>query len=307
MSPPRPHKRTGLPCTVLFVDVCGSTELYARFGNARGLAALATTLEILSQVALHHLGTIIKKIGDGVLCTFPTAADAAQGAAEMHRAVRQAMALADTGIKTLAVRVGFHSGPVISRKDDVFGDAVNVAARLVGMAKPGQTIIAKETVNALSGGSSVRFVCSTEVKGKTRPFDLFEVIWDHNNLTVMRPATRTKAPTTRLTVAFGALTVEVGRQRPVIHMGRAPDNEIVVPHAVASRVHARIEYRRGRFVLVDQSLNGTYLNLQGGREVALRREEMALEGSGLIGLGASAATQQEQCVRFAVHGVTSPD
>jgi adenylate cyclase len=300
MSPASERKRTGLPCCVLFVDVCGSTKLYSTLGNARGQAAIANALELLSQVAVRHLGTTVKKIGDGALCTFPTAADAAQAAAEMHRAVRQSVTTPDFDIKSLDVRVGFHSGPVIARRADIFGDAVNVAARMVQLAKPGQTIVAKQTVRELPKGTSVRFIGSTEVKGKSEVFDLYEIIWEHKNLTVMRAVTETKPRSTKLTVTFGSATLEVGHRRPVIHMGRAPDNEIVVPHAVASRVHARIEYRRGRFILVDQSLNGTYLNPHGGAEVALRREEIALEGSGFISLGKSAATQRELCVRFAI-------
>jgi pSer/pThr/pTyr-binding forkhead associated (FHA) protein len=81
-------------------------------------------------------------------------------------------------------------------------------------------------------------------------------------------------------------------------MGRGPENEIVTPDPLASRVHAQIEYRRNRLVLIDQSLNGTYLHTQGKPEVILRRDEAALEGSGLIGLGKSTAAQHAQCVRY---------
>jgi adenylate cyclase len=66
-------------------------------------------------------------------------------------------------------------------------------------------------------------------------------------------------------------------------------------------MHARIERRRGRFMLVDQSLNGTYLRRDGMPEVMLRREEVGLEGSGLICLGTSTETQPSLCVRFTVH------
>jgi class 3 adenylate cyclase len=292
-------KRTGLPCTVLFVDVCGSTKLYSTLGNERGQAAIEKTLDFLSQVATRYLGTIIKKTGDGLLCTFATAREAADASADMHRCVRKGLTLPSL-VRSLAIRVGFHSGPVLSRGADIYGDAVNVAARMVAQAKAGQIIVAKETVKALPKGMSVRHVASTEVKGKHGLFDLFEIIWDHQNLTVMRAPMSERRRDSKLTVRFGEATAEVGSTRPVIHLGRGPDNEIVVPHPIASRVHARIEYRRGRFVLVDQSLNGTYLMVKGGTEVALRRDEIVLEGSGIIGLGRSAANQGDQCVRFAI-------
>jgi hypothetical protein len=65
-------------------------------------------------------------------------------------------------------------------------------------------------------------------------------------------------------------------------------------------VHARIEFRRDRFVLIDQSLNGTYVQMQGAPETVLRRDEIVLDASGLIGLGKSTAAQQQLCVRFMV-------
>ena len=76
-------------------------------------------------------------------------------------------------------------------------------------------------------------------------------------------------------------------------MGRGPENEFVVPDPMASRVHARIEYRRDRFLLIDQSLNGTYLQMHGMKEVALRRDETVLEKSGIISLGKSATENRE--------------
>src|SRR5438874_365630 len=84
--------------------------------------------------------------------------------------------------------LGFHYGPVISQGSDVFGDAVNVAARVVAHAKPGQIFLTQETARELPKvvEANVRFVGSTQVKGKTEPVDLFEVIWDRENLTQAR-------------------------------------------------------------------------------------------------------------------------
>jgi adenylate cyclase len=295
-------KRTGLPCTVLFVDVCGSTKLYDTLGNTRAQAVIAKTLAVLSQAASRHAGTIVKTIGDEVMCTFASARDAAGAAADMQQSVKQAIVNGDIDVKSLAVRVGFHSGPVISHSADVFGDTVNVAARLIAHAKPGQILFAKQTLRLLPNatGVGVRFVGSAEVKGKQGLVELFELLWDPHNLTAAQNIIKTKPGNTRATVRFGQVAIEVDFNRPVIRMGRGPENEVVVPDPLASRVHAQIEYHRDRVVLVDQSLNGTYLQMQGKSEVILRRDEIALEGTGMISLGKSTAAQQEQCVRFAV-------
>lgn len=294
-------QRTGLPRTVLFVDICGSTKLYETLGNARAQSIIAKTLALLSQSATRNMGTIVKTIGDEVMCTFASAREAAEAAIDMQRAVKAAAASEEVGLKTLAVRVGFHSGPVISHAEDVFGDTVNVAARVVAHAKPGQILVAKQTVRRLpKEEGSVRFIGSTQVKGKSQPLELFEILWDHENLTMVRDVFQSKAVNTRLTASFGDTTLEMGPDRQVLHMGRGTENEFVVPDPLASRVHARIEYRRDRFILIDQSLNGTFLQMQGMAEVALRRDEIVLERSGLISLGKSVAEQRDMCLRFTV-------
>jgi len=297
-------QRTGLPCTILFVDVCDSTQLYETLGNARAQAIIAKTLDMLSRAATRHVGTIIKTIGDEVMCSFTTARDAAHAAVDMQLAVKQAAALENLGIKSLAVRVGFHSGPVISHAADVFGDTVNVAARVVAHAKPGQILVAKQTVRKLPRdvAASMRFVGSTPVKGKKELVDLYELIWERENLTLVQDvaAVESRSENIRLTVTLGNQTVELGQSRSVVHLGRGPENEFVVADPLASRMHARIEFRRDRFVLVDQSLNGTFVQVSGAPETVLRRDEMVLNETGLICLGKSTASDQQLCVRFKV-------
>ncbi|MGE0853262.1 MAG: adenylate/guanylate cyclase domain-containing protein [Hyphomicrobiaceae bacterium] len=299
-------QRTGLPCTILFVDVCGSTQLYETLGNARAQAIIAKSLAVLSQSATRHLGTIIKTIGDEVMCSFSTARDAAHAAMDMQRSLKLAVAQENMGIRSLEIRVGFHSGPVISHAADVFGDTVNVAARVVAHAKPGQILVAKQTVRKLPRdiAASVRFVGSTQVKGKRDAVDLYEVVWEKENMTQVQDFGAIRAQPVpenlRLVASFGSLAVELSSSRTVLHMGRGPENEFVVPDPLASRVHARIEYRRDRFLLIDQSLNGTYVQMQGAPEVVLRRDEITLEQAGLISLGKSTAAQQQLCVRFKV-------
>jgi adenylate cyclase len=89
-------------------------------------------------------------------------------------------------------------------------------------------------------------------------------------------------------------------KRRCLSRRRDPDNEFVVTDPMASRVHARIEYRSGLFVLVDESLNGTYLTMGGKAEVVLRRDEMTLESCGMISLARSAGDARHLCLKFKV-------
>jgi pSer/pThr/pTyr-binding forkhead associated (FHA) protein len=83
--------------------------------------------------------------------------------------------------------------------------------------------------------------------------------------------------------------IEVGRNRPAITLGRQSHNDLVIDDIRVSRAHARIEYRRGKFVLIDQSTNGTYAIIQGENKIKLRRDEASLQGNGVISLGRKTA------------------
>jgi pSer/pThr/pTyr-binding forkhead associated (FHA) protein len=92
--------------------------------------------------------------------------------------------------------------------------------------------------------------------------------------------------------------MELSKSRPSLRFGRGTENDFVVPDHQASRLHARIELRRDRFVLVDQSMNGTYVQMDGVAEVCLRRDEVPLKGTGLISLGRATASEAAIHIRF---------
>lgn len=287
---------------ILFADVSGSTKLYETLGNTRAQTIISRTLDVLSQAARRHTGTIVKNIGDELMCTFPTPLDAAAAAQDMQRSLKQAVAAKTIPYETLTIRTGFHHGPVILKAGDVFGDAVNVAARVVAQAKKGQILTTKETADQLPEElkGSLRFIDRAAVKGKKEELELFEVIWDFENLTIVQNVFEARPREARLTAKFGETSIELNHEHTSLQMGRGMENEFVIPEPLASRSHARIEFRRERFVLIDQSINGTFVAMDGEREVTLRRDEVELKGTGMISLGKSTTVQPELCVRFTV-------
>lgn len=300
MSNPEHHPSILL--AILFADVSGSTKLYETLGNTRAQTIISMALEVLGQAAARHKGTIVKNIGDELMCTFPTSVEAATAAQDMQRSLRQAITMGTIPYETLTIRTGFHFGSVIPQKGDVFGDAVNVAARVVAQAKKGQILTTKTTVETLPEEmkASIRFIDRAAVKGKKEELELFEVLWEFENLTIVQNFFEAKPREARLQATFGETTVELSHDRPSLQMGRGMENDFVIPEPLASRAHARIEFRRERFVLIDQSINGTFVVQQGDEEVALRRDEIVLNGSGMISLGKSTTIQPEMCVKFLV-------
>jgi hypothetical protein len=81
-------------------------------------------------------------------------------------------------------------------------------------------------------------------------------------------------------------------------MGRAEENDLVVRGNLISRLHARIELSRGKFLLIDQSTNGTFVNAADGEESFVRRDSMQLKGEGMIGLGKVPEAESPQTIRF---------
>ncbi|WP_077231354.1 adenylate/guanylate cyclase domain-containing protein [Methyloversatilis thermotolerans] len=285
---------------VLFADVSGSTRLYEKLGDAEALRAVERCLNRMRRVVDGHGGKVIKTIGDEVMTTFDTADAGIQAACEMQHRVTDLPPV--SGVK-LAIRVGFHYGPTIEENDDVFGDTVNTAARMAGLAKAGQIMTTSETMAAvtLSLAPEVREIDALTVKGKAEDVRVFEVLWqDGADLTMKASSIVASYAAARLLVSYRGVEVTLDTSHGPLTLGRDMSNEVVIKDQRASRNHARIERRRDKFVLVDQSTNGTFLRIEGENEVILKREEMILRGQGTIGFGHSALEQGIDLMRFEV-------
>lgn len=94
--------------------------------------------------------------------------------------------------------------------------------------------------------------------------------------------------------------VSVSHDQPVITMGRDAKNRIVIKNPKVSRRHARIEIRKDKFILTDQSTNGTYINPTDGKSIHLRRDECALEDDGIIYLGKEVTPESPDAIHYHV-------
>jgi len=288
---------------VLFADVSDSTRLYEALGDTAAFGNVREVIGLLKGITEAYRGRVVKTIGDGLMCAFPDADAAANAAADMQRQISQRPPLASG--KSLTIRIGFHLGPVIQDGEDVFGDSVNVAARMAGVALAGQAITTSDTVAALSPQmrESLRRLDALPVKGKTEEIEVHELLWQSSS-----ERTRTVIPGRMATpaVPIDGLCIKLTHQgkeltfRDTIYFGReAAGNHVVMADPMTSRRHAKIELRGGRFVLIDQSANGTFATLGSGGEIKLRREELILHGSGVIAFGHSASNPGAETVRFA--------
>jgi hypothetical protein len=194
---------------------------------------------------------------------------------------------APVGGSRLAIRVGFHLGAAIETAGDVFGDSVNVASRMAALAKREQIILSSHTVAALAPAlrARVREIDTLSVKGKTQDIGIFELMWQDSDADLTALATRWKPLPARIVLRHGAAERILDESATTITLGRDAQNDIVIADRKASRLHARVERRRDKFVIVDQSSNGTFVTVDGEPEIMLRREELMLRGRGRVAFG----------------------
>src|SRR6267143_3004961 len=133
--------------TVLFADVTGSTRLYETAGDSRAVEAIGVCMQKLREAVELHGGRVVKTMGDAVMALFPTPNAAAAAAARMQTDVESLPAVEG---RKLGLRIGFQSGPVIQRENDIFGDTVNLAYRLHEQAVKGQVLTSDDTASLLA-------------------------------------------------------------------------------------------------------------------------------------------------------------
>jgi hypothetical protein len=224
-------------------------------------------------------------------------------AVEMHQSLGDMLFPERPDYSSPNIYVGIQFGTVIKEDGDIFGDAVNMAARMVGLAKQRQIVTTEGTVKLLSAErqSAARCIDTTTVKGKSGEIRIYEVIWEDHDLTVMA-TTSAEIPTlkSRLELTYQGQSIVLNEKRPSATLGRQQHNDVVVSGSHVSRSHARIEYSRGKFTLIDQSSNGTLVRIQDQKTILLRREAIHLQGNGVIGLGRKVTPESETAIHFAV-------
>jgi adenylate cyclase len=284
---------------VMFVDIVGSTGLYESLGDARAHQLVATTLQIMTVAAQACGGCIVKTVGDELLCTYPSADDAALGGIAIQKAL---IGMQVPNAERLAVRVGINFGPVVEAKGDVFGDSVNVAARLVRLARPQQILTTASCVERLSPArrSEARELQLIGVRGRSNYVPVWELPWrldEQPTQRVLLPARKLREGSL-LRLEFRGRGWEIWREGDVLTIGRDDSSHVRLEGELASRYHARIVVSNGKFILIDQSTNGTYVLPEGGETAALMREEYVLSGCGKISFGSIAANAGSELVHF---------
>ena len=276
--------------TVLFADLTGTNALYDVLGDARALMHISRCLVLLEEQADEYRGRVVKTVGDEVLCTFVDVSTAAAGAIAMQQRIENYV----TGASVpLQLKIGMHAGSLIEDHGDVFGAAVNVAARFVKMAHPGQILSDAGTVAGMRAvlRRRARTIGRLAVKGKRAEMEIMELGWRRRHgapFTTEQATLLERRPSARITLRIAGREIVIDSVRAAFTIGRDASNDLSIASPKASREHARIEWRRDKFVLLDHSTNGTYITLEEAPEVMVKHESYLLRGRGVLSLGEAA-------------------
>ena len=275
---------------VMLADISGSTALYEEVGNVEALNRVSGCLDLLRNVIERNGGQFISSKGDDILCIF----DSPQATLDVGMQMFD-----ETHDNGLSLHAGVDFGKVIRARNDVFGDSVNMAARLASVANSGEVLCSQEVYDQLNGDyrAMLRFFGPRHFKGKTTLSNIYlfsdavpgqatEIIFSDGAESERADAVRLANGGVRAALRFGYETFICSAEKSIL-MGRSSECDLVVPLPWVSRKHASIEVRGEQVYLTDSSTSGTYVAFDGQAPFVVRRESHLLHSACTLSLSRS--------------------
>jgi adenylate cyclase len=256
---------------IMAADVAGYSRLMHNDEEATHAALTALLADAVEPVIAEHGGHIVKNTGDGFLAEFPSAVEAVRTAMQFQNRIHE-LTMDDAEDRRIAFRVGINIGDVIVEAHDIFGDGVNIAARLEGVAEPGGICISQTVLNHARDKVSFEVEDAGEqtLKNIARPVHVYRIIIEPSR----RPATpKPEIPALALPDKPSVAVL------PFTNMSGDPEQEFV-SDGIAEDVITALSHYPSLFVIARNSsftYKGRAVDVkQVGRELGVR---YVLEGS----------------------------
>lgn len=278
---------------VLLADLTGSTPLYETLGNEAAAKIVAECRDEMRAIAEREGGEFIHYRGDDILCIFENCASALKAAKEIVRV---------GGTDRPGVHAGLTWGQIIRGRDEVFGDAVNLASRLGSMSNPGEVLMSGDFAEGLNDNDQRRLrpMDHVSLKGKALPVEVYGALGHELEMQT------TQAPGLGMSAAETSVRLEVAGEEHALGegealvIGRGLDCQVVLGSPHISRRHAAFTVRGGLAEFTDYSSTGSYLKFGEADPFYVRRKPVVLSGRGAISLGVDMADAREEMIWFAV-------
>lgn len=192
---------------IMFADVCGYSRMMDE-DESRALSVLQAANSCIEQAAALFGGRIIKKLGDGALCEFPSAVNAVRAAIETQKAISEYNRTAPPE-RQFQMRIGIHIGDVVVADNDIFGDGVNVASRIQPLADPGGICVSRDVFDLVRNNVAIEAVNlgPHDLKNISRQVDIYKILIDAveggSSARRMQPSAGEGARRSRLMPAWG--------------------------------------------------------------------------------------------------------
>src|SRR5471032_3279186 len=294
---------------VVFADLRGSTALYELLGNTDASQIVTETVDAIARRVPATGGVVVKTLGDGLMAVFPTAAQAVEAADQMHEEIDIVMRRRDalTGFTEarLQLQVCIALGETVEVSGDYFGDAVNVAARLLDHAGDNETLVTVEVLRALSLDSRDMFrsLDLVRLRGRVEPVEVHLLSRRGMDTapTLVGGGQLGLAGPESVVLTWGNVVRRFTALNMPVIIGRAAAADMQVDDARVSRSHCRIDWIGATLQLSDLSINGTFVRFSSEDEVvSLRRGSCTLHGSGEVGLSGSPEDPGVAAMQFEV-------
>lgn len=257
---------------ILAADVSGYSRLMHYDEEATHIKLTALLEEAVDPAITEHSGRIVKNTGDGFLAEFPSAVEAVRAAVQFQSRVKELTA-SEVEERRIAFRVGINISDVIVEPHDIFGDGVNIAARLESLAQPGGICISSSAYDYVRGKAGVEFIDLGErtLKNIDRAVRSYALVWDDLSMTRAQrpPPPSSSSPPPRLSIVV----------LPFANLGGSPEQEYFVD-GVTEALTTDMSRISGAFVIGRHTAftyKGATIDLKRiGRELNVR---YMLEGS----------------------------
>jgi adenylate cyclase len=300
----------GVQATVVFVDLTGSTAFYEALGNVKAAHTVTRLTQWIGDVCMAYHGRVVKKLGDGVLAVFLDAENAVRAVIDIQRGHQLRLLKWPAAIR-MEIKAGIAYGEVVEVEGDCYGDAVNVASRLSDLSGANQVWVTEPLVDEVGDGPGLRFLRlgPVSIRGRAEPLPLYRLEWQEGAvsefLTMQATLLQTEHPVERpmgqIHLSYLDYSTSFSSSAMPVHLGRSENAEFFIEDPRVSRLHAKIEWRKGSFFLVDMSSFGTWVRFSGSdNDVALRRNDCVLHGAGEIALGVPFLDFSTPTVRFSL-------
>lgn len=298
--------------TVVFADLFGSTGVFESLGNDQATEAVTQATNWVADKFTANGGRVVKFLGDGVLATFEQSPEAIAAVVDIQRSYQLRLANLPPQLY-MPLRIGVVRGDVVRVDDDCYGDAVNIASRLSEITGPHQIWVNDKAIENIPQRNDVHFrwLGPIAIRGRSEPCTVYQIEWQEEQnseyFTIQSPVNLPSqlkngdALGGQIVLSYNDKHQTFHSFEMPIHLGRVRHLEFVVNDPRVSRTHARIEWRNGSFMLIDESSYGSWVRFAGSSaDLMLRRDECVLHGKGEIALGTAFTDAAAPLVSFVV-------